>query len=113
MGASCSLPGQVRPFLLCERAFRFRPLKRFQAKWIPVRVKKTRQNKRIEPRSDSIGTEKALGAVQTGQPCNPEKKPRPGFDPGRVSLSVEALASSAIVVVTSGDRNHDPGLLVE
>src|SRR5258708_26296294 len=35
-------------------------LERFQAKWIPVRVKKTRQNKRIEPRSDSIGTEKAL-----------------------------------------------------
>src|SRR5438477_6888985 len=43
-------------------------LERFQAKacpgldpgWIPVRVKKTRQNKKIEPRSDSIGTEKAL-----------------------------------------------------
>src|SRR6266567_3869967 len=41
---------------------------RFQAKacpgldpgWIPVRVKKTRQNKKLEPRSDSIGTEKAL-----------------------------------------------------
>jgi hypothetical protein len=28
--------------------------------WVPVRVKKTRQNKRLEPRSDSIGTEKAL-----------------------------------------------------
>ena len=28
--------------------------------WIPVRVKKTRQNKRLELRSDSIGTEKAL-----------------------------------------------------
>src|SRR5271165_2684381 len=28
---------------------------------MPVRVKKTRQNKRLEPRSDSIGTEKALG----------------------------------------------------
>jgi len=33
-----------------------RRLERFQAKWIPVRVKKTRQNKKIEPRSDSIGT---------------------------------------------------------
>src|SRR5260221_13781413 len=46
-------------------------LERFQAKacpgldpgWIPVRVKKTSQNKKIEPRSDSIGTEKALGLV--------------------------------------------------
>src|ERR1700722_387104 len=36
-------------------------LERFRAKWIPVRVKKTRQNKNLEPRSDSIGTEKALG----------------------------------------------------
>jgi hypothetical protein len=33
-------------------------LERFQAKWM-VRAKKTRQNKKIEPRSDSIGTEKA------------------------------------------------------
>src|SRR6266446_5520339 len=28
--------------------------------WLPVRVKKTRQIKNLEPRSDSIGTEKAL-----------------------------------------------------
>ena len=35
-------------------------LERFRAKWIPVRVKKTRQNKNLEPRSDSIGTEMAL-----------------------------------------------------
>src|ERR1700689_1410562 len=36
---------------------------RFRAKWIPVRVKKTRQNRNLEPRSDSIGTEKALAAL--------------------------------------------------
>ncbi len=36
------------------------PLERFPAKWIPVRVKKTRQNENPEPRSDSIGTEMAL-----------------------------------------------------
>jgi hypothetical protein len=35
-------------------------LKRFQAKWAPVRVKKTRQIKNLEPRFDSIETEKAL-----------------------------------------------------
>ncbi|SFJ99092.1 hypothetical protein SAMN04487925_114142 [Bradyrhizobium sp. cf659] len=35
-------------------------LKRFPAKWIPARVKKTRQNENLEPRSDSIGTGKAL-----------------------------------------------------
>src|SRR6266404_6274155 len=33
---------------------------RFPAKWGPGRVKKTRQIKNPEPRSDSIGTEKAL-----------------------------------------------------
>src|ERR1700690_2145690 len=35
-------------------------LKRFQAKWTPVRVKKTRQIKNLEPRFDSIETEMAL-----------------------------------------------------
>src|SRR5271154_4644563 len=38
-------------------------LERLRAKWIPVRVKKTRQNKNLEPRSDSIGTGKALECV--------------------------------------------------
>jgi hypothetical protein len=33
---------------------------RFPAKWIAVRVEKTRQNNKLESRSDSIGTEKAL-----------------------------------------------------
>ena len=35
-------------------------IERFPAKWKPVRVKKTRQIKNLEPRSDSIGTETAL-----------------------------------------------------
>jgi hypothetical protein len=34
---------------------------RFPAKWEPVRVKKTRQIKNLEPRSDSTGTETARG----------------------------------------------------
>src|SRR3954452_3352117 len=37
-----------------------RHIERFQAKWTPVRVKKTRQIKNLEPRFDSIETEKAL-----------------------------------------------------
>src|SRR6476620_9073827 len=37
-----------------------RALERFPAKWAPGRVKKTRQNKKREPRSGSIGTHKAL-----------------------------------------------------
>jgi hypothetical protein len=36
----------------------FRGLERFQAKWRPVRVKRTRQNKNPEPRFDSIETER-------------------------------------------------------
>jgi hypothetical protein len=35
-------------------------LERFQAKWKPVRVKKTRQIKYLEPRFDSIEAERAL-----------------------------------------------------
>ncbi len=38
-------------------------LGRFQAKWKPVRVKKTRQIKNLEPRFDSIETGKALGTT--------------------------------------------------
>ncbi|MCP1807092.1 hypothetical protein ABIF73_000536 [Bradyrhizobium japonicum] len=38
---------------ICRKA-----LERFQAKWIPVRIKKTRQNKKLMPRSDSVGTER-------------------------------------------------------
>ena len=37
-----------------------RGLEHFPAKWMPVRVAKMRQNKDLEPRSDSIGVEKAL-----------------------------------------------------
>jgi predicted DCC family thiol-disulfide oxidoreductase YuxK len=37
-----------------------RLLERFRAKWIPVRVKKTRQINNPEPRSDLVGTVKAL-----------------------------------------------------
>src|ERR1700681_280037 len=40
------------------------PLERFRAKWKPVRVKKTRQIKNLEPRFDSIETEKALDLRQ-------------------------------------------------
>src|SRR5437867_6717742 len=39
-------------------------LERLAGKWGTVRVKKTRQIKNLEPRSDSIGTEKALGRQQ-------------------------------------------------
>src|SRR5258706_146712 len=39
-------------------------IERFSAKWTPVRVKKTRQMKSLEPRSDSIGTEEALGSLR-------------------------------------------------
>jgi hypothetical protein len=35
-------------------------LERFRAKWTPVRVKKTRQSKRLEPGSDLIRTDRAL-----------------------------------------------------
>jgi hypothetical protein len=40
-------------------------LERFRTKWKPVRVKKTRQIKNLEPRFDSIETEKALASMQS------------------------------------------------
>jgi hypothetical protein len=47
----------------------FGVLKRFRAKWKPVRVKKTRQNKRLEPGFDSI-TEMALVGPTTEKPAS-------------------------------------------
>jgi hypothetical protein len=59
-----SSPSQLRKTVLKSTGFPFFAQgaigKRFQAKWVPVRVKKTRQNKNLEPRSDEIGTEWAL-----------------------------------------------------
>ncbi|SEE32374.1 hypothetical protein SAMN05444164_7671 [Bradyrhizobium erythrophlei] len=55
---------------------RFR-LERFRAKWIPLRVKKTRQDKSLEPRSDSIGAEKALA-----DNCHIQTQFLPRFDDG-------------------------------
>jgi len=46
--------------LLARALLRFGMSERFQAKWRPVRVKKTRQIENLEPRFDSIETEKAL-----------------------------------------------------
>ena len=43
-----------------------RRLERFQAKWTPVRIKKARQIKNLEPRFDSIEAEKALGGALPG-----------------------------------------------
>src|SRR5690242_21488395 len=44
-GAASKMSGQRRLELYCPR----RLLERFRAKWAPVRVKKTRQNKNLEP----------------------------------------------------------------
>jgi hypothetical protein len=52
-------------------------VERFQAKWKPVRIKKTRQIKNLEPRFDSIETEKALaGGGPAGSDNQPYHHPR-------------------------------------
>jgi hypothetical protein len=53
-------PGRLKQIWTSYLALNFLQLERFQAKWLPVRVKKTRQTKRLEPGSDSIRTDKAL-----------------------------------------------------
>jgi hypothetical protein len=49
-GRASSLPGSLAErFCQCK-------LSRFRAKWMPVRVKKTRQSKNLEGGSDTIST---------------------------------------------------------
>jgi hypothetical protein len=66
-------------------------LERFPAKWIPVRVKKTRQIKNLEPRSDSIGTEKALAGPSgyhfvTTPVTSPRRTQASTWDQGAMAL---------------------------
>jgi len=48
-------------------------LEHFRAKWLPVRVKKMRQNKNLELGSDSIRTAKALVQALYHAKCGPKK----------------------------------------
>jgi hypothetical protein len=50
-------------------------LQRIQAKWKPVRVKKTRQIKKPEPRFDSIEAETALDAAGSVAPFAKSRMP--------------------------------------
>jgi hypothetical protein len=52
---------------MCTGGNKFMPVvaliggwKCFRAKWVPVRVKKTRQNKKLEPGSDPVRTRNTL-----------------------------------------------------
>jgi hypothetical protein len=61
-GAIRSKAASVEPALTAKPGVSC-TMQHFRAKWAAtrLRVKKMHQNKNIEPRSDSIGTEKALG----------------------------------------------------
>src|SRR5439155_20918498 len=75
-------------------------LERFQAKWIPVRVKKTRQNIKIEPRSDSIGTEKALETGRQGK-LETKVEPQPAIRTGVTASAIAHLSILALVMLLS------------
>ena len=76
-------------------------LERFQAKWKPVRVQKTRQIKNLEPRFDSIETEKAP-ALQVLEKLHET--------PG--NTNVTKVTELQPVSRQSGTRKHRPGEMV-
>jgi hypothetical protein len=81
-------------------------LERFQAKWKPVRVKKTRQIKNLEPRFDSIETEKVLELREQAERCR--RLARDCTDPdlrGSLLELVEELSGRA-----SAAENDDTGV---
>src|SRR5713101_7137792 len=86
------------------RAFSSEACPALDAGWVPVRVKKTRQNKKIEPRSDSNGTEKALGN-QVGILVGP------GIDDVEMNAAAARAAhgpvfASAVVAAAWDDAEH-------
>jgi hypothetical protein len=91
-------------------------LERFQAKWKPVRVKKTRQIRNLEPRFDSIEAEKALESAATiklpGHPCRTgvchgSRIPshNPGGDPDAHAYRGPAYARSIPLTALHGGLN--------
>jgi hypothetical protein len=65
-GAVAQNAGAARPGRLRKACSSSARIERFQAKWRPVRVKKTRQIKDLEPCFDSIETERALEIIEDG-----------------------------------------------
>src|SRR3954454_2414474 len=96
----------------------------FSSEVAPVRVKKTRQNKRLEPRSDSIRTEKALGVRQqmvVRQQMHGEVAAKRGVAVAAVTADAGNLGRALIEVhvvglvsigcgIGTGDRNVDRGV---
>ena len=81
-----------------------RTLERFQAKWIPVRVKKTRQGKNPEPGSDAIRTEKALAAQQ--QPCKTSSDVRSLRLPDHGTLACEISRPPSALLAADAKRRQ-------
>src|SRR6202035_1423917 len=69
-----SVPGSAFPKFHCHFLRAARCLERFQAKWTPVRVKKTRQIKNLEPCCDSPETERALGSAGDSLACGIQRR---------------------------------------
>ncbi len=85
-----------------------RPLERFQAKWKPVSVKKTRQIKNLEPRFDSIETEKALVGGWRIAEIGPQENMRYGM-PAR-TWSRPIWTGQAVLIDASADRHFNRGM---
>jgi hypothetical protein len=72
-----------------------RALERFQAKWIPVRVKKTRQIKNLEPlRQRRPGVQRATGAQTDRNSAMTMEKPDAALKPG--ARSPQFIVSSSL-----------------
>src|SRR5262245_20795683 len=84
-------------------------LERFRAKWIPVRVKKTRQNKNLEPGSDSIRTEKALAGGALVFEDRAEQFPAFAVELHHLQLLVDAIIVRRGIGEDAGQRQieHD------
>src|SRR5229473_936583 len=84
--------------------FRWNRPERFQAKWSPVRVEKTRQIKNLEPRFDSIETAMALGPQAASGSHNPARITPPAFpstdeacaDRRKIAAGASVIASQRV-----------------
>jgi hypothetical protein len=105
-------PADPNDKLVVAKPGRVERLERFRAKWVPVRVKKTRQIDNPEPRSDSIETEKALASEPPRAQivyCGTEQQVREGFAIALRAMGIETefLAGTLCPPAISANREDN------
>jgi hypothetical protein len=107
-GFGCEIQQGRGAVIRCDRDFD--ALERFQAKWRPVRVKKTRQTRNLELRFDFIETENALERIDSNEAFALRRKQSMRMRRNKMTRIFLAVPLVLMVSAASAQSGHpDPG----